>query len=85
MFRRISSYYSLILISFLLVSSAISSVLSWGVINVKYKFAGSQRSLFDLKDHDSKRQIRFLAGVDLPLGGSGRPDGLGLVFHFFFY
>ncbi|XP_022761689.1 aspartic proteinase-like protein 2 isoform X4 [Durio zibethinus] len=80
MFRWIGSYYSLQLISFLVVSSAISSARSWGVINVKYKFAGSQRSLFDLKDHDSRRQLRILAGVDLPLGGSGRPDGLGLYY-----
>ncbi|XWS22248.1 hypothetical protein CRYUN_Cryun29cG0018200 [Craigia yunnanensis] len=80
MFRRISSFYSLLLISFILVSSAITSVLCWGVINVNSKFSGCQPSLFDLKDHDSKRQLRFLAGVDLPLGGSGRPDGLGLYY-----
>ncbi|XVE84545.1 hypothetical protein DITRI_Ditri17bG0021700 [Diplodiscus trichospermus] len=80
MFRRISCYYSLLLISFLLVSSAITGVLCWGVINVKSKFAGSQRSFLDLKDHDSKRQLRLLAGVDLPLGGSGRPDGIGLYY-----
>ncbi|XP_022722406.1 aspartic proteinase-like protein 2 isoform X5 [Durio zibethinus] len=80
MFLRISSYYSLLLITFLVVSSAISSAFSWGVFNVKYKFAGRQRSLFDLRDHDSRRQLRILAGVDLPLGGSGRPDGLGLYY-----
>ncbi|XP_022734134.1 aspartic proteinase-like protein 2 [Durio zibethinus] len=80
MFRPISSYYSLLLVSFLVVSFAISSVLSWGVINVKYKFAGSQPSLFDLKDHDIRRQLRILAGVDLPLGGSGLRDGLGLYY-----
>ncbi|GMI89972.1 hypothetical protein like AT1G05840 [Hibiscus trionum] len=81
MFDRINSHYSSpLLFSFLLVSSAISSALSYGVINVKCKFAGTQRSLFDLKDHDSRRQLRILAGVDLPLGGSGRPNGLGLYY-----
>lgn len=75
----IGSHYSLLLllIGFLVVSSSITRVLSWGVIHVKYKFAGSQRSIVDLKVHDSVRQLRILAGVDLPLGGSGRPDGLG--------
>ncbi|OMP07482.1 hypothetical protein COLO4_07295, partial [Corchorus olitorius] len=79
MFRGINSSYnnSLLLISLIIVSSAISCVQSWGVLNVKYKYAGLQRSLFDLKDHDSHRQLRFLSGVDLPLGGSGRPDGVG--------
>ncbi|KAB2039544.1 hypothetical protein ES319_D02G017100v1 [Gossypium barbadense] len=78
----ISSHYSLLLllIGFLVVSSSITRVLSWGVIHVKYKFAGSQRSIVDLKVHDSVRQVRILAGVDLPLGGSGRPDGLGLYY-----
>ncbi|XVF84417.1 hypothetical protein PTKIN_Ptkin17bG0035300 [Pterospermum kingtungense] len=80
MFLRISSPYSLLLISFLLVSSAISSVLCWGVIKVKSKFSVGQPSLFDLKRHDSFRQLSILAGVDLPLGGSGRPDGLGLYY-----
>ncbi|KAK8488311.1 hypothetical protein V6N11_068439 [Hibiscus sabdariffa] len=81
MFDRISSHYSsLLLSSFLLLSSAISTALSYGVINVKCKFAGTQRSLLDLKDHDSRRQLRILAGVDLPLGGSGRLDGVGLYY-----
>ncbi|KAL4309928.1 hypothetical protein GQ457_01G023420 [Hibiscus cannabinus] len=81
MFDGISSHYSsLLLSSFLLLSSAISTALSYGVINVKCKFAGTQRSLLDLKDHDSRRQLRILAGVDLPLGGSGRLDGVGLYY-----
>ncbi|KAK8548086.1 hypothetical protein V6N13_055082 [Hibiscus sabdariffa] len=81
MFDRISCHHSsLLLFSFLLLSSAISTALSYGVINVKCKFAGTQRSLVDLKDHDSRRQLRILAGVDLPLGGSGRPGGVGLYY-----
>ncbi|XVF29328.1 hypothetical protein REPUB_Repub15cG0111200 [Reevesia pubescens] len=78
--RRISLYYSLLIISFIVVSFCISSGFSWGVINVKNKFAGTQLSLFDFKDHDTRRQLTILAGVDLPLGGSGRPDGLGLYY-----
>ncbi|KAE8734070.1 Eukaryotic aspartyl protease family protein isoform 2 [Hibiscus syriacus] len=80
--RVISSHYSLLLllICFFVASSSITGALSSGVIHVKYKFAGSQRSIVDLKVHDSLRQLRILTGVDLPLGGSGRPDGLGLYY-----
>jgi hypothetical protein len=49
-----------------------------GVFNVKYKFdADQQRSLSVLKAHDYRRQISLLTGVDLPLGGTGRPDSVG--------
>ncbi|XP_059445821.1 aspartic proteinase 36 [Corylus avellana] len=51
-----------------------------GVLNVKYRYAGRERSLIQLKAHDSRRQLRILAGVDLPLGGSGRPDAVGLYY-----
>ncbi|KAE8712326.1 putative oligopeptide transporter [Hibiscus syriacus] len=80
--RVISSHCSLLplLICFLVASSSITRALSSGVIHVKYKFAGSQRSIVDFKVHDSLRQLRILTGVDLPLGGSGRPDGLGLYY-----
>lgn len=54
-----------------------------GVFSVKYKYAGRERSLSTLKAHDISRQLRFLAGVDIPLGGSGRPDAVGLVVLFF--
>lgn len=54
-----------------------------GVLNVKYRYAGRERSLIQLKAHDSRRQLRILAGVDLPLGGSGRPDAVGFAFHSF--
>ncbi|KAF3457006.1 hypothetical protein FNV43_RR01663 [Rhamnella rubrinervis] len=50
------------------------------VLSVKYKYAGLQRSLSTLKAHDSQRQLSILAGVDLPLGGSGRPDAVGLYY-----
>ncbi|CAJ2669325.1 unnamed protein product [Trifolium pratense] len=52
-----------------------------GVFNVKYKFAADQpRSLSVLKAHDYRRQISLLTGVDLPLGGTGRPDSVGLYY-----
>jgi hypothetical protein len=49
------------------------------VFNVKYKYAGRERSLAALKRHDSQRQLRILASVDLPIGG-GRPDAVGLYY-----
>ncbi|KAK3017178.1 hypothetical protein RJ639_007121, partial [Escallonia herrerae] len=52
-----------------------------GVITVNYKFAGKERSLSALKAHDTLRHLRILAaGVDLPLGGTGRPDSVGLYY-----
>lgn len=48
-----------------------------GVIKVNYKFSGSERTLTALKAHDEKRHLRLLAGVDLPIGGTGRPDSVG--------
>ncbi|KAG5001338.1 hypothetical protein JHK87_022410 [Glycine soja] len=51
---------------------------SHGVFNVKCKY--QDRSLSALKAHDYRRQLSLLAGVDLPLGGSGRPDAVGLYY-----
>ncbi|KAF3683005.1 hypothetical protein CQW23_22803 [Capsicum baccatum] len=51
-----------------------------GVIKVNYKFSGSERTLSALKSHDEKRHLRLLAGVDLPIGGTGRPDSVGLYY-----
>ncbi|XP_031270729.1 aspartic proteinase-like protein 2 isoform X2 [Pistacia vera] len=53
---------------------------SHGVFSVKYRYAGREPSLTLLKQHDSRRQLRILAGVDLPLGGTSRPDGVGLYY-----
>ncbi|KAF7132251.1 hypothetical protein RHSIM_Rhsim09G0037000 [Rhododendron simsii] len=44
------------------------------VFTVSSKFAGMDRSLSAMKAHDSLRHLQMLAGVDLPLGGTGRPD-----------
>ncbi|KAF7837084.1 aspartic proteinase-like protein 2 [Senna tora] len=78
-FFRPSFAFSLLLSFFfsLLISSA---SVNHGVFSVKNKFAGQERTLSVLKAHDDRRQLRFLAGVDLPLGGSGRPDGVGLYY-----
>ncbi|XP_038678776.1 aspartic proteinase 39-like isoform X2 [Tripterygium wilfordii] len=77
---------STVLILFFAVSSSTSSTTfavasnsSNGFFSVKYRYAGSEPSLSTLKAHDSRRQQRILAGVDLPLGGSG-PDGVGLYY-----
>ncbi|XP_022855321.1 aspartic proteinase-like protein 2 isoform X2 [Olea europaea var. sylvestris] len=50
-----------------------------GVFKVSYKFAGSERTLSALRAHDV-RHLNILAGVDLPLGGTGRPDAVGLYY-----
>lgn len=50
---------------------------STGFFSLKYRFAGKDKSLSALKAHDTQRQLRFLAGVDLPLGGIGRPNAVG--------
>ncbi|XP_044483370.1 aspartic proteinase 36-like [Mangifera indica] len=52
------------------------------VFNVesKFKLGGKERSLSALKKHDSLRHGRFLASVDLPLGGNGHPSETGLYF-----
>ncbi|PSS23998.1 Aspartic proteinase-like protein [Actinidia chinensis var. chinensis] len=51
-----------------------------GVFSVSYKFAGMDPSLSALRAHDNLRHIQMLAGVDLPLGGTGRPDAVGLYY-----
>lgn len=74
---------SLLLFSLLITTNTITtSALDHAVLSVKYKYAGQQRSLAVLKAHDSHRQLRFLSGVDLPLGGSGRPNTVGSLFYF---
>ncbi|XP_050235955.1 aspartic proteinase 36 [Mercurialis annua] len=70
---------TLLFFSLILIIAANVSANS-GVFSVKYRFAGQQQSLSDLKAHDDRRQLRILAGVDLPLGGSGRADALGLYY-----
>lgn len=48
------------------------------VFGVNSKFSGNERSLSLFKAHDNLRHLQILAsGVDLPLGGTGRPDSVG--------
>lgn len=61
-------------------SSGIDEGGEGAVFNVNYKFAGMERSLSALKAHDSLRHLQMLAGVDLPIGGTGRPDAVGLYY-----
>lgn len=63
------------LLPFLLLICSVGA--NHGVFSVKCKYAGQDRSLSVLKAHDYRRQLSLLAGVDLPLGGSGRPDAVG--------
>lgn len=56
------------------------NVVCEGVIKVNYKFAGLERNLRALKAHDEMRHLHILAGIDLPIGGTGRPDSVGLYF-----
>ncbi|XP_004492042.1 aspartic proteinase 36 [Cicer arietinum] len=73
--RRISLLFTLLLILTISIVGA-----NHGVFNVKCKFSGDQRSLSVLKAHDYRRQISLITGVDLPLGGTGRPDAVGLYY-----
>ncbi|VVA90128.1 unnamed protein product [Arabis nemorensis] len=77
-----SPRFSLIsfLTSLLSLVFAISVSSNPGVFNVKYRYPRLQGSLSALKEHDDRRQLTILAGIDLPLGGTGRPDILGLYY-----
>lgn len=79
MLMMMAEAQSCVLLLTMMISFTIVSANN-GVFSVKYKYAGLQRSLSDLKAHDDQRQLRILAGVDLPLGGIGRPDILGLYY-----
>uniref|UniRef100_A0A6N2M9L9 Peptidase A1 domain-containing protein n=1 Tax=Salix viminalis TaxID=40686 RepID=A0A6N2M9L9_SALVM len=79
MVMKMAEAQSCILLLIMMISFTIVSANN-GAFSVKYKYAGLQRSLCDLKAHDDQRQLRILAGVDLPLGGIGRPDILGLYY-----
>ncbi|CAM8994678.1 unnamed protein product [Rhodiola kirilowii] len=75
--RRASSHPLLLFLLILLCSAELAS--AW-ILDVKSKFSGRNRSISDFKAHDSRRQVSLLPGVDLPLGGTGRADGVGLYY-----
>ncbi|XP_020107470.1 aspartic proteinase-like protein 2 [Ananas comosus] len=51
-----------------------------GVLKVQHKFVGRNRTILDLRAHDSRRRGRILASADLPLGGLGLPTDTGLYY-----
>ncbi|KAE9604965.1 putative nepenthesin [Lupinus albus] len=80
--RTISiTLFYLLLLPFLLLFFMISTVSATHVVfNVKYKYAGLDPSLSSLKAHDFRRHSSLITGVDLPLGGTGRPDSVWLYY-----
>ncbi|KAL9247441.1 hypothetical protein vseg_020873 [Gypsophila vaccaria] len=56
-----------------------NSVNSSAIFSLKFRYAGTNRSLDYVKLHDTNR-LQMLSNVDLPLGGTGRPDSSGLYY-----
>ncbi|EYU32742.1 hypothetical protein ABFS82_14G041400 [Erythranthe guttata] len=77
-----SRFYSLLLLLLLLDFLTLNraDLNGAGVIKVNYKFAGADPTLSALRAHDDVRHLSISAGVDLPLGGTGRPDAVGLYY-----
>ncbi|XP_071701304.1 aspartic proteinase 36-like [Rutidosis leptorrhynchoides] len=77
---KIISLISLLLISLSVVATN-DGEFRGAVFEVNSKFSGKERSLSLFKAHDDLRHLQILAsGVDLPLGGTGRPDAVGLYY-----
>ncbi|XP_047268697.1 aspartic proteinase 36 isoform X2 [Capsicum annuum] len=72
-------YIWLLFVIVMLVWSSVN-VKGEGVIKVNYKFYGLERNLSALKAHDEMRHLQILAGIDLPIGGDGRLDSVGLYY-----
>ncbi|XP_042483533.1 aspartic proteinase 36-like [Macadamia integrifolia] len=70
------SIFGLSILIFFVVSHVSADVL----LNVQHKFAGGQKSLSAMKEHDSLRHRRMLYNIDLPLGGNGLADSSGLYY-----
>lgn len=73
----------IVLLLLFVVASASDGLSGGGVIGVKYKFAGMDPTLGALMAHDSLRHQTMMAaaaGVDIPLGGTGGPDSVGLYY-----
>ncbi|KAK1435298.1 hypothetical protein QVD17_01059 [Tagetes erecta] len=63
------------------VAATSNSDFSGAVFGVNSKFSGKERSLTLFKAHDDIRHLQILAsGVDIPLGGTGRPNAVGLYY-----
>ncbi|XP_074287122.1 aspartic proteinase 36 [Silene latifolia] len=67
-----------ILASILLIYTT-NTVNSSAIFSLKFRYAGTNRSLDYVKLHDTNR-LQMLSNVDLPLGGTGRPDSSGLYY-----
>ncbi|KAL9234866.1 hypothetical protein vseg_009684 [Gypsophila vaccaria] len=58
-------------------------VVGKAVFKVEHKMGGGKKTIRELRAHDERRHGhhgRFLATVDLPLGGNGQPSDAGLYF-----
>ncbi|KAI4369782.1 hypothetical protein MLD38_018187 [Melastoma candidum] len=71
---------AVVVLVFSTADAAPNNLYSYGVLSLKYRYAGQEMSLSAFKAHDIQRQQHLLAGVDLPLGGTGRPDAVGLYY-----
>ncbi|GAA0182988.1 aspartic protease [Lithospermum erythrorhizon] len=80
MMNKMISRWLLISINIMVLMEIGNCFEGGGVISVKYKFGGMERSLSSLSAHDTIRHLQIQAGVDLPIGGSGRPDAVGLYY-----
>lgn len=79
----VSSFVSLLFVASISISLVASENRNFrgAVFSVNSKFSKKDRSLSVLKAHDSLRHLQMLAsGVDLPLGGTSRPDAVGYVY-----
>ncbi|KAL3506606.1 hypothetical protein ACH5RR_031988 [Cinchona calisaya] len=76
--RKSYPFCFIVLVIFLNFSSR--RVNGGGVFKVDSKFAGLGKSLSAFREHDSLRHLQLSAGVDLPIGGTGRPDAVGLYY-----
>ncbi|MCL7052092.1 hypothetical protein MKW94_008847 [Papaver nudicaule] len=73
--------HNLIIFALVLVFSIVFVNGEGGVFKVKHKFGGeANRSLKDLTIHDKNRHGRYLAAIDIPLGGDGKATGTGLYY-----
>ncbi|KAH9606743.1 hypothetical protein KSS87_009526 [Heliosperma pusillum] len=64
----------------LCILQVISMVYGNALFKVEHKFKGERKTIKELRAHDQHRHGRFLATIDLPLGGNGQPSDAGLYF-----
>ncbi|GMH22955.1 hypothetical protein Nepgr_024798 [Nepenthes gracilis] len=72
-------YLTLILALYNILISNNTTVSANAIFSLKYRYAGTNRSLNSLKAHDTNR-LKMLSNVALPIGGTGRPDSFGLYY-----